>query len=157
MYLFSFLIHHVLCDAWSEKIVERELMVIYRSYVTGTAPSLPPLTVQLRDYCTQLNTQVIENRNGTGAYWLNKLAGYTGVLQLDAFYKKYQLLYGSSPGATLPYSNRDELTVLLQQQGSAMYTSVINTTHFIKIKNLAQSSYCGIVLTDTRNQSACNI
>jgi hypothetical protein len=143
-YLFSFLIHHVLCDAWSEKIVERELMAIYRSYVTGSAPSLPPLTVQLRDYCTRLNAQVQENANSTGAYWQNKLTGYTGLLQLEAFHIKYQQRHGSPAGGMLPYSNRDELSALLQQQRSAMYTSLIDTAHFIKIKDLARSSHCGI-------------
>jgi hypothetical protein len=144
MYLFSFLIHHVLCDAWSEKIVERELMTIYRSYVTGSIPSLPPLTVQLRNYCAQLNTQVLENRYGTGAYWLNKLAGYNGLLQLEAFHNQYQQRHGHTTRGMLTYSNRDELSALLQQQGSAMYTSLIDTVHFIKLKNLARSSHCSV-------------
>jgi non-ribosomal peptide synthetase component F len=44
----------------------------------------------------------------------------------------------------LTYGNHDELSALLQQQGSAMYTSLIDTTQFIRLKELARASYCSV-------------
>jgi hypothetical protein len=143
-FLFSFLIHHVLCDAWSERIIERELSVIYRSILVGEEPALAPLTIQLRDYSTALNVQIMENSNRTGEFWSSKLSEIGQILDIEVFYAKYQSRYGQLRDSDLviKYKTQDELAAILNQQGSAMYSSLIGNSHFTRIKNFAKSSYC---------------
>lgn len=43
-------VHHIVADGWSVGLILSELEILYRAFSSGTAPVLPPLLVQYRDF-----------------------------------------------------------------------------------------------------------
>ena len=70
--ILQFVIHHAVSDVNSIKILVKELLHIYNSFVNDNIPALEPLPVQLKEYC----------------YWNNiTLDGHVGE-DCKSFYKK---------------------------------------------------------------------
>uniref|UniRef100_UPI002622D670 condensation domain-containing protein n=1 Tax=uncultured Aquimarina sp. TaxID=575652 RepID=UPI002622D670 len=49
-YVFIFVIDHIIYDAYSLRIIDEELFLLYNSYCKGISNPLEPLKLQLRDY-----------------------------------------------------------------------------------------------------------
>jgi hypothetical protein len=54
-----FVIHHLLCDAYSSNLVIQDFFAAYDAFRRGNAPALPGKTTSYRDYCI-----------GSQAYWM---------------------------------------------------------------------------------------
>ncbi len=69
-------LHHIACDGWSLQVLEKELSACYRSWQAGTAPDLPVLHEQYRDFAAWQAAQLADSalRPALG-YWLKRLAG----------------------------------------------------------------------------------
>ncbi|MFF0524662.1 non-ribosomal peptide synthase/polyketide synthase [Actinomadura nitritigenes] len=69
-------VHHVAFDEWSERVLRRELEVLYRAFRAGEPDPLPPLPVQYADFAVWqrkwLTGDVLEAQLG---YWRDQLAG----------------------------------------------------------------------------------
>lgn len=77
--------HHIISDAWSCQVVQRELSSLYRAYCSGIDAGLSDLPVQYSDFAhwqrglTKTKEYAIDL-----AYWKNKLDGFEAVdLPLD--------------------------------------------------------------------------
>lgn len=78
-----FNIHHIIGDAWSFDILERDLMALYGAFREGRPNPLAPLRVQYRDYAAWLNARLAADETSKMAhYWHEKLAG-AGSSPLD--------------------------------------------------------------------------
>jgi amino acid adenylation domain-containing protein len=83
--ILAFAIHHLVSDAWSMRVLIRELTTLYRAFLQGAPSPLPALPVQYADYA-------IAEREWLGGdalrpqleYWRGKLAGLPGPLELPA-------------------------------------------------------------------------
>jgi amino acid adenylation domain-containing protein len=75
--------HHIVSDGWSMEILIREIATLYRAFVEGEAPALPPLPIQYGDFAVWqrgwLTGAVLESQL---AYWRERLAGAPPVLDL---------------------------------------------------------------------------
>jgi len=84
-YLLLLTMHHIVFDAWSHRILNRELSALYRARVTGTEAGLPELAMQYADYARWQRESFqgarLEELRG---YWRAQLAGVSPVLQLPA-------------------------------------------------------------------------
>ena len=75
--------HHIVSDAWSTRIVLRELDVCYRARLDGIPPSLPALSVQYADYAVWQSARLQEPmRERQLAYWRAQLDGAPALLDL---------------------------------------------------------------------------
>jgi amino acid adenylation domain-containing protein len=67
--------HHVITDGWSLRLLNRELRALYAAYSAGEASPLPELEVQYADYAQwqrqYLSGEVLEGQLG---YWREQLA-----------------------------------------------------------------------------------
>jgi amino acid adenylation domain-containing protein len=68
------LIHHILTDGWSIKIMLEELSEIYNSYKTGTTPGLKELAVQYKDYSVWFESEIKSKKYKRAEnYWHEKI------------------------------------------------------------------------------------
>ncbi|MEP7122426.1 MAG: non-ribosomal peptide synthase/polyketide synthase [Byssovorax sp.] len=75
--------HHIVSDAWSSGVTNRELGALYAAFAGGVAPALPELPLQYADYAAWqrafLSGDSLEQQLG---YWRQALGGAPGVLDL---------------------------------------------------------------------------
>ncbi|HEX6047549.1 MAG TPA: condensation domain-containing protein, partial [Pyrinomonadaceae bacterium] len=78
-------LHHIVSDGWSTGILIREISLVYKSLVNGTAAALPELPIQYGDFAEWqrewLQGEELENQLG---YWKARLAGAAPILELPA-------------------------------------------------------------------------
>ena len=79
------IVHHMVADGWSFEVLARELATLYADFVSGRAPSLPPLVAQYADfaYWQRELLQGLELERVLD-YWQNRLAGIPPLLELPA-------------------------------------------------------------------------
>ncbi|WP_254063912.1 condensation domain-containing protein, partial [Granulicella sp. S190] len=77
--------HHIVSDAWSLGIFNRELAEIYNASLEGRKHSLDPLPLQYADFSLWEQRSVDEEKFARDlGYWRHQLAGLTGRLALPA-------------------------------------------------------------------------
>ncbi len=82
-YLFLFVIHHIIADAWSVKVVIGELFEIYKSIVQDSNPRLPVLNIQYKDYCEwHLNMMRLGKMIKSREFWKDKFRSIPEPLDL---------------------------------------------------------------------------
>lgn len=78
-----FNLHHIIGDAWSMDIIERDVMQFYQAEVNNLPVDLPPLSIQYKDFAKWQNDLFSEDtENQSQAFWLNQLKGELPVLDL---------------------------------------------------------------------------
>jgi amino acid adenylation domain-containing protein len=83
-HVLGLVVHHVVSDEWSGRILRRELLALYNALRWGRPDPLPPLAVQYADFAMwQRRWLTGEVLDGQLAYWRRQLAG-AGVVELPA-------------------------------------------------------------------------
>ncbi|UXH76220.1 non-ribosomal peptide synthetase [Roseateles amylovorans] len=78
-------LHHIVSDGWSMKVIVDEFMAMYRARVRGETLTLPPLPIQYADYAAwQRHWLEAGEAERQLAYWTDRLGGEQPVLQLPA-------------------------------------------------------------------------
>ena len=76
-------VHHIAGDGWSRGVMLRELSHLYRAFVRGEEPALPPLPVQYADYALWQRAWLAgAETERQRAYWRGRLAGAPALLEL---------------------------------------------------------------------------
>ncbi|MDQ3185731.1 MAG: condensation domain-containing protein, partial [Pseudomonadota bacterium] len=82
-HLLVVVMHHIVSDAWSNRIVIDEFAAQYRARTQGQEPSLPALPIQYADYAVwQRNWLEAGEKDRQLAYWRGQLGEDHPVLQL---------------------------------------------------------------------------
>jgi amino acid adenylation domain-containing protein len=77
--------HHIVTDAWSQGILERELSALYASALRGEASALPELPIQYADYAVWQRRLLGEAAlGGLLSYWREQLGGAPFTLDLPS-------------------------------------------------------------------------
>jgi len=122
------MIHHIISDAWSSKVLMRDLQACYDARAAGTAPNLPPLPVQFADYAVwqrewlaggELQRQL--------EFWKNSLDGAPTALDLptDRPRPAAASSHGAHSGWQLPARTAEELRHLAQAEGCTLFMVLI--------------------------------
>ena len=82
-HVLSFVMHHIISDAWSLEVFTQELLNIYNAEIRGVKPQLEDLPVQYKDYAAWQQNQLSGvNFERHKNYWLEKLSGELPVVDL---------------------------------------------------------------------------
>jgi amino acid adenylation domain-containing protein/non-ribosomal peptide synthase protein (TIGR01720 family) len=77
--------HHIVSDGWSLRVIVDEFVAQYRARVEGHVPLLPPLPIQYADYARwQRHWLEAGEKDRQLAYWAAQLGSAHPVLQLPA-------------------------------------------------------------------------
>ena len=81
-WVFSSVIHHIICDGWSMEVLVKELLQHYNGLVTQEPLHQVPLRIQYKDYASwQLES--LEDSSSDKEYWMNHFSGSLPVLDLS--------------------------------------------------------------------------
>jgi hypothetical protein len=142
--LFSLLIHHIICDEWSCDLIRQELIMIYESYLNGTAPDMPALPLQLKDYCNRQNAWLRGNKRALSIFWQEKLYGFDSIFDVSGFRRGYALRNQEAPveNEQFPVLSVKELATILDGPNVAAYTRIMTGAPFQMLKNAAVRAKC---------------
>jgi amino acid adenylation domain-containing protein/non-ribosomal peptide synthase protein (TIGR01720 family) len=124
----QFVVHHSVFDGWSQVILMRELIALYRSIDRNGPSPLAPLAAQFRDFAqwqrTQLRGEVLD---GLGSYWSRQLADLPPLLDLptDRPRPGVQSFRGHRVARLLPPSLAAGLKTVGRQSGATLFMTML--------------------------------
>lgn len=119
--------HHVVCDAWSNVVSSREMEALYLAFAAGKASPLPDLGVQYADFAVWqrawLQGPVLEREL---AYWKDRLEGLP-VLELptDRPRPPVQTFHGATHSTVLPADLADRLREAARKEGATPFMMLL--------------------------------
>jgi len=121
-------LHHIIADAWSMRVLFRELSTLYNAYAQGHDSPLTDLPVQYADYAVwqrqYLQGEVLERQL---AYWRKQLAAAPALLALPTDHPRPAVQ--SRRQAHEPLTISPELTAqlrsLIQGQGFTLFMTFV--------------------------------
>jgi acyl carrier protein len=120
--------HHLVSDAWSVRILIKELRSLYDAFNSGKAFPLEPLPIQGRDHAAWHNRLLeSEEMQAHREYWQGRLSGDLPRLELPVDYPRTAAL-GSNGGRVA--SSVDEnvaraLAALAQRRSTSLFGAVL--------------------------------
>jgi amino acid adenylation domain-containing protein len=119
--------HHIIGDATSLKIIQRELSTLYTAFERGQPSPLPALPIQYADYAAWQQS-MLESPDLARqlAYWKNQLAGDLPVLELPTDVQRS--LADSKAGwqsVLLPNDLSLQVMTLAQRRQTTLFTVVL--------------------------------
>lgn len=127
-WIFVFMMHHIISDGWSMRIMINELFLLYNTFLDAKPDPLPPLRIQYKDYAAWQLEQLKDDRlKQHRAYWMNQFEGELPVLELPTDYirpvlktynghKVYMLIDSEITG---------KIKTLTQQSGGTLFMSLL--------------------------------
>jgi hypothetical protein len=120
--------HHIVSDAWSIRVLVREVGVLYETFSKGDPSPLLDLKVQYADYAAWqrqwLDGAALESQL---AYWSRRLGGKLPLLDLPTDNPRPPM--PSYQGAIHPFSIQDplfsELKALSREEGCTLFMTVL--------------------------------
>jgi len=117
-------IHHVVADGASMRVLFRELAALYEAELNGGPAELQPLAIQYADFAVWqrqwLDSEELQRQTD---YWLEQLQGLPPLLELPADRPRSAAMRyrGASVLRVLPASLAEELRSLGRGQGSTLF------------------------------------
>ena len=121
--------HHIVSDAWSAGIFNRELLSAYEALHQGRALSWEPLTVQYADFALWQRRCLDEVMAEQLDYWKKQLAGIPGELALprDRPRPAQRTFEAAACATILPAELAGQLRKLGQQNQATLYITLLST------------------------------
>ncbi|MFJ2261195.1 amino acid adenylation domain-containing protein, partial [Streptomyces sp. NPDC087844] len=126
-HVLALVMHHVVSDEWSGRILRRELSALYEAFRDGEPSPLAPLAVQYADFAVWqrqwLAGAVLEEQLG---YWRSVLSGAAVLeLPLDRPRPAVRSTEGGVVGVRVPAATADALRVLSRRGGTTMSMTLL--------------------------------
>jgi amino acid adenylation domain-containing protein len=121
-------IHHIITDAWSNSVLNRELAVLYEAFARGVASPLPELPIQYADFAVwQREWLQGAVRETQLAYWRQQLAGAPPLLELpcDRPRPAIQRYEGAYEPLVLSKPLSAALVALSQREGVTLFMTLL--------------------------------
>jgi non-ribosomal peptide synthetase component F/thioesterase domain-containing protein len=154
-HLFIITLHHILADAASAQVIQRELWTTYESLQSGREISLPPLAVQYGDFSVwQRENLDSDAMQAHLDFWLQQLSGDLKVLDFPT--DRPPAYRPTSKGAVETLLLPDSLTRALKQLAQASDTTlyVVTLALFAAMLSRAAESEDVIVGSPVLNRRA---
>ncbi len=127
-HVLSLTFHHIITDAWSMGILNRELSELYGGFVAGHLVQLPELPIQYGDYAVwQQQWMESGGLDQQLEYWRRKLGGAPALLELptDKPRPQEQSFRGATLRTVFPPELLAELRALGEREGTTMFMTLL--------------------------------
>jgi amino acid adenylation domain-containing protein len=116
--------HHIVSDWWSLRVLVRELESIYGAFLRGLPSPLPPLPIQYRDFAVW-QRQWLQNEALAEqlSYWRARLAGAPTLLLLPVDHPRptAQSFHGAQQSFAFPADLGVGLSALARREGCTLF------------------------------------
>lgn len=128
-YILMLTLHHIAGDAWSARILQQELSLLYAAFTAGQpTPRLANLPLQYADFALWQRAQLAgQELKAQLAYWRQQLAGAPPVLEFPTDYTRpaQPSRQGEKVSLTLPRSLQQALKILSNEAGVTMFMTLL--------------------------------
>jgi amino acid adenylation domain-containing protein/non-ribosomal peptide synthase protein (TIGR01720 family) len=127
-WVFSYVMHHIISDGWSMRILIKELLLLYNAFSKGEVNPLTPLRIHYKDYATwqqeQLSGKALKDHK---AYWLKQFEGDLPSLEFpgDKLRPVVKTFNGGVINRRINSRLSNEIKSLSQKQGSTLFMSLL--------------------------------
>ncbi|HRP55245.1 amino acid adenylation domain-containing protein [Agriterribacter sp.] len=133
--------HHIITDAWSMGIFNRELKLFYEAALNGISPSPAPVKMQYRDYAAWENCWLnTDEQKLQLAFWENELANLP-VLQLPVSGQSSgnHLFHGQSRHFNIPFPVFSRLKKWSASEEQTMFITMLAAFNVLLFRYSGQS------------------
>ncbi|MEM1366730.1 MAG: amino acid adenylation domain-containing protein, partial [Cyanobacteria bacterium P01_H01_bin.15] len=158
-HLLVVIVHHIVADYWSLRILMQEIAVLYSAFITELPTHLAPLPIQYGDYAVWQREQT-ERLNKQLTYWQEKLAYCPPLLELPTDFPRpaVQTFRGARVRFTLPSALSQQLSELAQQQQATLFMVLLSAFKVLLYRYSGQSDLCvGSTVTNRDRQEIQNL
>jgi putative pyridoxal-dependent aspartate 1-decarboxylase len=140
-WIFNLVVHHIICDGWSIKIMTKELLSFYNAFIMNQTFSPNPLRIQYKDYAAWEQQQLSDGAlNMHKAYWLDQFKGTLPTLNLKGskprpFIKTYN---GKQIKKRIDRECCKKLRFIQQQQDATLFMSLLSIVNILLFKRTNQ-------------------
>ena len=127
-HLLLLVLHHIVFDAWSVRVLLGELRALYDTFASGNPSPLPELPIQYADFAqwqrSWMDGDVLQEQL---AYWRQRLEGAPPVLELpiDQPRPPIQTSHGERRSMTLPKALSRSIKDLSQEEGATSFMTLL--------------------------------
>ncbi|MEL6468398.1 MAG: amino acid adenylation domain-containing protein [Cyanobacteria bacterium J06623_4] len=156
-------VHHIVADYWSLRVLMKEIVLIYRSLVAGQQFSkrealpthLPPLPIQYGDYAAWQQTHVANQGSNQLDYWRKQLAHPPAVLQLptDRPRPSIQTFSGAKHSFALSAELSSGLKQLAQRSQTTLFMTLLAAFQVLLYRYSGQSDILVGSTVSNRNRA----
>ncbi|WP_431357445.1 condensation domain-containing protein [Hymenobacter lucidus] len=128
MWVFVYVMHHIISDGWSMEVLIRELLQLYGAYAQNQPAQLPTLRIQYKDFAAwqqqQLQAADVQTHR---AYWLEQFEGPLPVAQLptDKPRPEYKSYEGATIEKVLPAELSKGFKAVSREQGATLFMGLL--------------------------------
>lgn len=130
--IFLFVMHHIISDGWSVRLIVQEVLKTYHAYNKALLPHHAPLRIDYHDYAHWQHQVLSEKRFiQLEKYWLNKFGGTLPVFEITGD-KPRPVVFtfkGSRKIFEIPSSLVDKLNNLATKQNATLFMSLLTTMY----------------------------
>jgi amino acid adenylation domain-containing protein len=127
-HVLTLVIHHIVSDAWSFEVLNRNLEALYHAISNGTPPDLPPLPIQYADFASWQRDSMQGNAlESELSYWKRTLDGLDPLLDLPTDHPRppTRSERGARRSVVLPPALAEQLRELGRQCGTTLFTVLL--------------------------------
>jgi len=140
-YIFAWMVHHIVSDAWSNDIFINDISNIYTAFMNDEDPSLPNLPIQYIDFSLmqreKLQGEYLEHQL---EYWRNQLAGAEATtIPLDFSRPQFRSFNGDYVSFHLPDALVRHLQILGQKAGVTLFITLLSVFKILLYRYSGQS------------------
>ncbi|WP_126651527.1 non-ribosomal peptide synthetase [Chryseobacterium aureum] len=143
-YVLAGVFHHISSDGWSQNILIRDFIQLYRSYVSGRETGLLPLSLQYADYAMwqreYIEGEVIDRQL---SYWECQLEGVS-VLELPKDYARPagRTVSGDTLSFTLDSALSTDINSLSREEGVTVFMTLLAAFKVLLNRYSGQEDIC---------------
>lgn len=140
-WLFAYVIHHIVGDAWSINILINELFTLYNSSIIGKENPLPPLSIQYKDYAfwqqEQLSGDQLQMHKN---FWKNTFSGNIPILYFpeDHPRPKEKSFNGGEISKMIDLELAGKFRKQLLDQNSTLFSGILSVINILLYKHSGQ-------------------
>ena len=141
-WVFTWTLHHIISDGWSMDIFIHELLLFYKTGISGEANPLLPLRIQYKDYSAwQLDQLKSEAMQVHKDYWLNRFQGELPLFDLtaDKVRPSVQTYNGGRVHRVISPELTRGLETLSQQEGGTLFMGLLAAVNTLLFKYTGQT------------------
>jgi amino acid adenylation domain-containing protein len=127
-WMFMILMHHIVSDDWSWRVLCEEVATLYPALAAGTRVELPEVPVQYGDFTVWCREALLgKTLQDHLAYWRQELAGAPGVLELPADHPRpaIQTFHGASEWLKFSTALTAKLNAFSQRFNVTIFTTLL--------------------------------
>ncbi|MCL4690911.1 MAG: AMP-binding protein, partial [Candidatus Hydrogenedentes bacterium] len=143
VHVLSVVLHHIVADGWSMRVVLRELAEHYESFSEGRLPDLDALPLQYADFARIQRAWLDDDMDERVLYWREQLAGPPPPLELptDRPRPAYQTFRGGREYLELDSQTIAALRKLSADEGATLFMTLLAAFEVLLYRYTGQDDF----------------